>query len=85
MAKLLSSLLALIALGVCIWNRVDPLTSVLRASIAFGIGFFIGAFWDSLWLQKKQLEPIYLGASSEESENSDIASDQEEEDTEAAA
>jgi hypothetical protein len=45
MPKLVGGLLALLALGASILSRVDPLECLLRAAIAYVIGYIATAAW----------------------------------------
>lgn len=51
MAKLLGGIFALVALAVCILNRIEPWTATVRGIVAFIAGHFAGALWESFFGQ----------------------------------
>lgn len=51
MAKLLAGIFALVALAVCIINRIEPWTATVRGLVAFAVGHFAGTLWESFFGQ----------------------------------
>ncbi|QYK52630.1 MAG: hypothetical protein KF824_10230 [Fimbriimonadaceae bacterium] len=47
MPKVLGSLFAVVALGVCILAGIEPWTSTVRGIVAFAVGHVLGAIWES--------------------------------------
>jgi hypothetical protein len=46
MPKVLGSLFAVVALGVCILAGIEPWTSTVRGIVAFAVGHVLGAIWE---------------------------------------
>lgn len=47
MPKVLGALFAVVALGVCILAGIESWTATLRGIVAYVIGHFFGAIWES--------------------------------------
>ncbi len=47
MPKVLGSLFAVVALGVCILAGIEPWTATVRGIVAFAVGHVLGAIWES--------------------------------------
>ncbi|MCA0359919.1 MAG: hypothetical protein LCH41_02580 [Armatimonadetes bacterium] len=48
MSKLIGALTALTALTVCLLNGIEPVTTIVRALVAFAIGHVVGAVWEGI-------------------------------------
>jgi len=61
MPRIIAGVLGITALASSIFAGHDPVSCIVRGSIAFAAGLFFGSIWDSFsktfWLREKVQEP----------------------------
>ena len=81
MQTIVAGMMALTAMGASIISDVDPVTTVVRGSIAFVIGMVLAGIW-TMVVRPKDPEENEADDHDEEVESEDSESDDEEEDGE---